>query len=77
MLPLIFIGSAVTAYGVTRTILKRMAPKPAPIDPRNYTDVGYTDADGIWHSMMPEGGAFDAEGYVCINGVRLSDVSDN
>ena len=71
MLPVIAFISFVGSFVATNAILDRTRPAPRPLS--SYEDIGYEDADGTWHSLIPEGGSFDDEGYMCVDGVRIAE----
>ena len=62
MIPLITLASFVGSAFGTKALLDRVSPTPTPQSLREYEDVGYTDADGVWHSLLPKTGHWDSDG---------------
>ena len=64
MLPIFFASFAISA-AATKLILNRVAPKSGPIDPTTIKDVGFTNEDGEWQSMMPANAVgFNSDGHL-------------
>ena len=62
MVPFIsFISFVGSAFG-TKALLDRVTPTPTARPLSSYEDVGYTDEDGVWHSLLPNVGHFDSAG---------------
>ena len=62
MVPFIsFISFVGSAFG-TKALLDRVTPTPTPRSLSSYEDVGYTDEDGVWHSLLPNVGHFNSAG---------------